>query len=198
MPDIFADTAEWGHLVDATQAYHHRAATIYRGARQQERTFITTNYILMELVALLMSPLRIPHTQIVAFITGLKTSPYVDIVHVDLTLDAQAWRLFTERPDKEWSLVDCASFVVMQQYGLRKDRPLAVEAAPVHGYVAVGQKLGFDDGFEGSFAMPLAHTFAPSARPSGCGVRETAVKRSLGDALLYAAVTIARTRRHFL
>ncbi len=58
MPDIFADTAGWGHLVDATQAYHLRAATIYRGARQQGRTFITTNYILTELVALLMSPLR--------------------------------------------------------------------------------------------------------------------------------------------
>ena len=97
MPDIFADTAGWGHLVDATQAYHHRAATIYRGARQQERTFITTNYILTELIALLISPLRIPHAQIVAFITGLKASPYVDIVHVDPTLDAQAWQLFVER-----------------------------------------------------------------------------------------------------
>jgi len=114
MPDIFADTAGWGHLVDATQAYHNRAATIYRGARQQGRTFITTNYILAELVTLLISPLRIPHSQIVAFIAVLKASPYVDIVHVGPTLDAQAWQLFTERPDKEWSLVDCASFVLMQ------------------------------------------------------------------------------------
>jgi predicted nucleic acid-binding protein len=113
MPDIFADTAGWGHLVDATQAYHNRAATLYRSARQQGRTVITTNYILTELIALLLSPLRIPHPQIVAFIAGLKASPYVDIVHVDPTLDGQAWQLFTERPDKEWSLVDCTSFVVM-------------------------------------------------------------------------------------
>jgi predicted nucleic acid-binding protein len=120
MPDIFADTAGWGHLVDATQAYHSRAATIYRSARQQGYIFITTNYILTELVALLISPLRIPHPQIVAFIAGLKVSPYVAIMHIDSTLDAQAWQLFTERPDKEWSLVDCASFVVMQQYGLRE------------------------------------------------------------------------------
>jgi predicted nucleic acid-binding protein len=42
----------------------------------------------------------------------------VDIVHIDPTLDAQAWQLFVERPDKEWNLVDCARFVVMQQYGL--------------------------------------------------------------------------------
>ena len=48
----------------------------------------------------------------------LKASPYVGIVYVDPTLDAQAWQLFTERSDKEWSLVDCASFVVMQQRGI--------------------------------------------------------------------------------
>ena len=66
---------------------------------------MTTNYILTELVALLRSPLRIPHAQIVAFIIGLKASPYVDIVHVDPTLDAQAWQLFTERPDMvKWDL----------------------------------------------------------------------------------------------
>jgi predicted nucleic acid-binding protein len=59
-----------------------------------------------------------PRLQLIAFIAGVKASPHVDIVHVDLTLDAQAWQLLTERPDKEWSLVDCASFVVMEQRGL--------------------------------------------------------------------------------
>jgi len=39
----------------------------------------------------------------------------VDVVHVDTTLDAQAWQLLVDRPDKVWSLVDCASFVVMRQ-----------------------------------------------------------------------------------
>ncbi|MDH3599734.1 MAG: VapC toxin family PIN domain ribonuclease [Candidatus Tectomicrobia bacterium] len=118
MPDIFAGTAGWGHLVDPTQAHHSQAATLYRSARQQGQKFITTNYILTELVALLISPLRVPHPQIIAFIEGLKTSPHVDMVHVNPTLDAQAWQLFTERPDKEWSLVDCSSFVVMWQRGI--------------------------------------------------------------------------------
>jgi predicted nucleic acid-binding protein len=40
------------------------------------------------------------------------------LLHVDPTLDAQAWQLFAERTDKEWSLVDCASFVVMRQRGI--------------------------------------------------------------------------------
>jgi uncharacterized protein len=65
-----------------------------------------------------MSPLWIPRPKIIAFIEVLKASPYVGIVYVDPTLDAQAWQLFTERSDKEWNLVDCASFVVMRQRGI--------------------------------------------------------------------------------
>lgn len=118
MADIFADTAGWGHLVDPTQAWHTQAATLYRASRQQGRRFITTNYILAELVALLTSPLRIPRPTIIAFINSLKTSPYVEIVHVDTALDEQAWRLLSQRQDKEWSLVDCSSFSLMQQRGL--------------------------------------------------------------------------------
>ena len=56
------------------------------------------------------------------------------------------------------------------QHGLGNDCPRAVEAVSVHGHVAVGEEVGLDDGFEGSFAMPLAHTFAPSARPREVGV----------------------------
>lgn len=115
MADISAETSGWGHLVDRSQAHHVRAANIYRQARQQGRKFITTNYILTELVALLSSPRRLSHSTTVAFITGLKTSPHVEIVHIDSILDEQAWQLFTQRQDKTWSLVDCASFVVMRR-----------------------------------------------------------------------------------
>lgn len=118
MPDLFADTAGWGHLVDPTQAYHALAASIYRGARQQGRKVITTNYVILELVALLSSPLHVPRPAAIAFIEGLKSSPYVEIVHVDAKLDEAAWQLLKSRQDKEWSLVDCASFVVMQQRGI--------------------------------------------------------------------------------
>ena len=118
MADIFADTAGWGHLVDISQPYHALAATIYHTVRQDGRKLVTTNYILAELVALLTSPLRIPRPRLIDFMTGIKNSPYVHLIHVDTTLDAQAWELLTQRPDKAWSLVDCTSFVVMQRVGL--------------------------------------------------------------------------------
>ena len=118
MANIFADTAGWGHLVDPSQTDHAQAAGIYRHARQQGQKFITTNYILTEVVALLTSPLRIPRPATVTFIEGLQSSAYVEIIHIDPSTDEQAWQLLTQRQDKEWSLVDCASFVVMRQRAL--------------------------------------------------------------------------------
>ena len=118
MPDLFADTSGWGHIVDPTQAFHARAANLYRAARKQNRRVITTNYILTELIALMSSPLRIPRPKAIEFIESLKTSPHVEVIHVDASLDDQAWQLLKNRQDKAWSLVDCASFVVMAQRGL--------------------------------------------------------------------------------
>ncbi|NBC17314.1 MAG: PIN domain-containing protein [Bacteroidetes bacterium] len=118
MAEIFVDTAGWGHLVDASQAFHARAADIYRSGRRDDRQFITSNYVITELVALLTSPLRIPRPQVIRLVDAVKASPSVDVVHVDRETDHQAWRLLGDRPDKVWSLVDCSSFIIMRQRGI--------------------------------------------------------------------------------
>ena len=40
------------------------------------------------------------------------------VVAVDQVLESSAWRLWNARSDKDWTFIDCASFVVMQQQGL--------------------------------------------------------------------------------
>jgi predicted nucleic acid-binding protein len=119
MTELFADTSGWGNLIDSTQPFHSMAAALYRTARQQNQKIITTNYILAELIALLTSPLRLPRTDSIGFIRSLQTSPYIEILHIDAALDAQAWQLLMDRSDKEWSLVDCSSFIIMEKYGIR-------------------------------------------------------------------------------
>lgn len=52
-----------------------------------------------------------------AYALLIRSSP-PEIVHVDETLDAAAWQLLKVRADKNWSQVDCASFVLMQQRGV--------------------------------------------------------------------------------
>lgn len=117
MHEIFGDTAGWACLINPREPFHNLAQSIYRKAREQRRRIITTNFVVAELVSLLLS-MRLSHSTIVGFIKDLKSSPLVEIVHIDPALDAEAWDLFQRRPDKRWSLVDCASFVVMQRRGM--------------------------------------------------------------------------------
>ena len=116
--EIFADTSGWASLIDKTQPQHEVAARLYHSTRQRGLKMVTTNYVITELVALLTSPLRLPRTRIIAIVDGIRSSPYFEVVHVDTALDENAWQLLKQRSDKEWSLVDCASFVIMQQRGI--------------------------------------------------------------------------------
>jgi uncharacterized protein len=111
---LFVDTSGWASLFDARQPHHREATQLFTQFRQQQVDFITTNYVITELVALLHSPLRLTRPQIFQIVDRLKETPYLEIIHVDLFTDTAAWNLCKSRSDKAWSLVDCTSFVIMQ------------------------------------------------------------------------------------
>ena len=116
--NIFADTSGWANLLDSKQQHHQLAVSILNSLQQNNQQFVTTNYVLTELVALLTSPLRFPREKVIRFINDMKNSKFVRVIHIDETLDADSWELLSKRPDKTWSLVDCSSFVVMQRQKL--------------------------------------------------------------------------------
>ncbi len=64
------------------------------------------------------SPLRIPRKTTISLIQSLKSSPYIEVIHISSDLDTKAWELLMNRVDKDWSLVDCSSFVLMQEMKL--------------------------------------------------------------------------------
>jgi predicted nucleic acid-binding protein len=43
----------------------------------------------------------------------------VEIVPLSAPLLQRAVTLYAERPDKEWGLTDCTSFIVMEERGIR-------------------------------------------------------------------------------
>lgn len=118
MPDIFADTSGLADLVDPRQAEYPLAKNIYQQVREQRRKLVTTNYILAELVALLTSSLRIPRPLIITALQRFRASPHIEVLFISADVEERAWQLPINRPDKDWSLVDCTSYVVMQQYGI--------------------------------------------------------------------------------
>ena len=118
MRDVFIDTGGWASFFLRTQRHHARAAGLMAQWQRGERRVVTSNYVLAELVALFLSPLRLPHPISVHYVDTIKSASWVELVHIDAATDAAAWNLLKSRQDKEWSLVDCASFVVMRQRGL--------------------------------------------------------------------------------
>ena len=113
-PDVFADTAGWAAVAVPSESQHAAAMAVVRRVLATGGRFITTNLVLAELTALLTRPIRLPKPQQISFLLDLRNDPNIEIVHIDPALDAAAWQLWFARPDKEWSFVDCASFVVMQ------------------------------------------------------------------------------------
>lgn len=118
MSDRFVDTSGWAELTDHTLRWHAAAVQTANEMWQQGGRAVTTNLVLIELTALLTSPLRMPKSRQIQLLDRLRGDPGIEIVAIDSALEAAAWTLWKSRIDKTWTLVDCASFVVMQQRGL--------------------------------------------------------------------------------
>jgi len=118
MTDLFIDTSGWASLFDRKQGYHREAVHFLKTALSDEVGLVTTNLVLIELTALLTSPLKIPRPQQIQLLADLRSRANLRIVFVDSQMEIQAWNLWQARPDKTWSMVDCTSFVLMQNLKL--------------------------------------------------------------------------------
>lgn len=120
MPGLFVDTSGWASLFEQREKFHQSSRDRIDAALQCGDHLVTTNLVLIELTALLTKPLRISKSRQIQLLSDLQRDPAVVIVSIDSTLAGKAWDLWRQRPDKEWSMTDCASFVVMDSLGLRE------------------------------------------------------------------------------
>jgi predicted nucleic acid-binding protein len=116
--DLFVDTSGWAYYVDRQDPLHPGILTLVQGVITRRRRLVTTNYIISELVALLSSRRHLPRRQVITAVNNIKKEVVVEIVYIERSFDNEAWKLLEAHPDKEWSLVDATSFVVMQHLGM--------------------------------------------------------------------------------
>ena len=110
---LFADTFYYLALVNENDLAHQRALDLSRSL--QGRT-ITTAWVLTEVAD---APAAPPQRGVfTALLECLRADPNVTIVPPSQDLFQRGIKLFNDRPDKEWSLTDCISFVVMDSYSL--------------------------------------------------------------------------------
>jgi uncharacterized protein len=109
----FADTYFYLAVLNPRDAEHQRAIAV---SRQLRGRVVTTEFILLELGDGMARP---PARQaFVQFCRALRADPRVEIVPASDGLLDRGLALYAARADKEWSLTDCISFVVMQDRGI--------------------------------------------------------------------------------
>ena len=114
MNEVFADTSGWANAFVKTEPYNTKASTLVKQWEQSNRRVVTTNYVLSELIPLFVR-MQVPRVSGLNYVATLRSVKWIEIVHIDESLDKEAWELLANRLDKEWSLVDAASIVVMQK-----------------------------------------------------------------------------------
>jgi predicted nucleic acid-binding protein len=107
---VFADTAFCIGLVNPRDELH---AAALEQARDFLGTVVTTEYVLMKLGNRLARSGDKP--VFIQLIEQLRADPHTTIVPGDSALFQRGLDLFADRLDKDWSLTDCTSFVVMRE-----------------------------------------------------------------------------------
>ncbi len=96
--------------------FHAKAAWLAAEIERNQTNLVTTHAVVLEIgAALSKTGIR---AEGAALMRALLADPTVRVLPADAALLDKALRLFEQRPDKDWSLCDCTSFVVMQDLGL--------------------------------------------------------------------------------
>ena len=114
MSAVFADTFFYLALLNDRDPAHGLALAESR----LNRRIVTSEFILLELGNACAR--ATDHVDFLALVAGLRASSRMTIVPLDSQLLARGLQLMADRPDKDWSLTDCTSFVIMQDAGLRE------------------------------------------------------------------------------
>lgn len=116
MNSIFVDTGYLLALELANDINHHAALQHWQRVVKALPPLITTSYVFDEVMTFFNS--RGFHAKAVQVGNNLLRSPSMHLIHVDEYLFYEGWDYFKNHQDKEYSLTDCISFLVMQQYGI--------------------------------------------------------------------------------
>ena len=107
---MLLDTSGLYALLDASEARHRRACEAYDAAPRR----FTHSYVLAELVPLALVR-RLDRRKVLMFIAALLTGREVEVLWPSPELYRRALQLLEARPDKDYSLCDAISFVLMRE-----------------------------------------------------------------------------------
>jgi Predicted nucleic acid-binding protein, contains PIN domain len=121
MKPVFADTGFFLALVNARDQYHQAATSLNASL---VTPLLTTAWVLLEFAnAIATSRAR---SEFGSTLARLRSERGAEIIPPSPELFDRGCELYTSRSDKEWSLTDCISFVVMKGSRREADKSNAI------------------------------------------------------------------------
>ena len=114
MSAVFADTFFYLALLRKNDPVHARALEFAK----RNQPIVTTEFILLELGNACAR--AEDHADFLALVEGMRASSRVRIMPLDTGLLNRGLKRMAARADKDWSLTDCISFIVMRDLHLRE------------------------------------------------------------------------------
>ena len=114
---VFLGTSGWIALLNTDDQLHKPAVQAWRGLASRRTVIAVTDWVIAETGNGLSRTSRRD-----AFARAVQLIPTTEefrLVIIDDILLMRAVQFYQARPDQEWGLVDCASFVVMTDLGIR-------------------------------------------------------------------------------
>jgi uncharacterized protein len=114
--DVLLDTNGWIALLNTRDSLHGHAREVWRDLGRQTYRAVVTDWIIAEMGNGLARTTS--RNEVRGAIERVFASPFAVVEFVDQRLLFEACELYQRRADKDWGLVDCASFLVMQRHGI--------------------------------------------------------------------------------
>lgn len=115
---FFVDTTAWCAIYDKDDEYHQQAKSFLKNISSKPFCLITSDYVFAETITLIRA--RVGHSKAVVFGKWFLKAKSVELIEVTGELRNSAWDVFIRYSDKTFSFVDCSSFVIMQELGLKQ------------------------------------------------------------------------------
>ena len=117
MRELFVDTGYWVALISPRDRLHKRVvqATDNLG----DHRLVTSQMVLVEVLNHFARQGDLARKAASETVMGLKTDPSTKVIEQSAEQFAKAVDRYGSRLDQTWSLVDCSSFVLMEERGIR-------------------------------------------------------------------------------
>ena len=116
MKALFVDTAGWMACADSADPAHRRSCVARDTALEARQSLITTDFIVDETLTLLRFRLGLDAAE--AWWQQIDGSSRLRWERIDSVRFERARHLFFQYRDKDFSLTDCTSFVIMRELRL--------------------------------------------------------------------------------